>query len=255
MNLTFIGTSSGRTVTDRFHSSVLVKTNKHQLLIDAGDGVSKAFLKLGLDYNSVDTIIISHFHPDHVSGLPMLLNQMKLTGRNKNLTVYVQENLKEDLLKLLHINLVYLARLDFLCEIIPFSFDEELHLAESLGVLPRQNQHLSKSKLPQGFESIELNSASFLINAEDKQIIYTADIGAKEDLYLFGSVKPDYFIIDSQHIDFEHIYNLHKENGYNNILLTHINIETEKTLLQTLNKLPSEEKLNLRVAFDGLVLE
>lgn len=255
MNLTFIGTSSGRTVTDRFHSSILIKSDNHQLLIDAGDGVSKAFFQLGLNYNSVDSIIISHFHPDHVSGLPMLLNQMKLTCRTEKLTVYVQQDLLENLKELLHLNLIYLEQLEFHCEITPFQFDDEIQLSESLKIQPKQNQHLTKAKLPPGFESIVLNSASFLINVENKTVIYTADIGHKDDLFLFGSIKPDYYIVDSQHIDFEYIYKLHKEHGYQNILLTHINFETEHTLLKKLNELPSEEKLNLRVAFDGLVLE
>jgi ribonuclease BN (tRNA processing enzyme) len=255
MTITFIGTGSARTVIDRFHSAVLVKTEGHQMLVDAGDGVSKAFINLGADYNQIDSILLSHFHPDHVCGLPNFLNQMKLTGREKDLKIYVQERLAENLEQFLNINLVYLERLSFNCEINPFRFDEELVPSESLKILPKQNGHLTKSKLPEGYEEIELNSASFLISSNDKKVIYTADIGEKEDLFLFGQVKPDYYIVDSQHVEFEHIYNLHKEFGYKNILLTHIDFDTEHDLLNRLNQLPSEERLNLRVAFDGLVLE
>ena len=45
MQLTFIGTGSGRTSIDRFHSSLLFTVNDKNILIDAGDSISRAMLK------------------------------------------------------------------------------------------------------------------------------------------------------------------------------------------------------------------
>ena len=55
------------------------------------DSVSNPVLRLeqaGLDFNNLTDIIVTHFHPDHVSGLPLLLMDMWLMGRKKPLDIY-----------------------------------------------------------------------------------------------------------------------------------------------------------------------
>ncbi|MEO8398834.1 MAG: MBL fold metallo-hydrolase, partial [Ignavibacteriaceae bacterium] len=72
----FIGTGSGKTSLKRFHSSFLILNESYNLLVDTGDGISKALLLQNINYNSIDGILISHLHPDHYTGLPLLLVQM-----------------------------------------------------------------------------------------------------------------------------------------------------------------------------------
>ena len=66
--LKFIGTGSGKTSLNRFHSSFFIKTSNYNLLIDAGDGESKALLSQGIDFNTIDGILFTHLHPDHYTG-------------------------------------------------------------------------------------------------------------------------------------------------------------------------------------------
>jgi len=42
----------------------------------------------GIDPNSISDLILTHFHPDHISGLPSLLMNMWLMGRQKPLTIH-----------------------------------------------------------------------------------------------------------------------------------------------------------------------
>lgn len=61
---------------------------ERMLLIDS---VSNPILRLeeaGLDFNDLTDIIVTHFHPDHVSGVPLLLMDMWLMGRQKPLNIY-----------------------------------------------------------------------------------------------------------------------------------------------------------------------
>ena len=44
--------------------------------------------KAGLDFNDLTDLIVTHFHPDHVSGLPLLLMDMWLMGRRKPINIY-----------------------------------------------------------------------------------------------------------------------------------------------------------------------
>lgn len=55
------------------------------------DSVSNPILRLeqaGLDFNNLTDIIVTHFHPDHASGIPLLLMDMWLMGRQKPLNIY-----------------------------------------------------------------------------------------------------------------------------------------------------------------------
>ena len=68
------------------HMAVVGK--ERMVLIDC---VSNPILRLeeaGLDFNNLTDIIVTHFHPDHVSGLPLLLMDMWLLGRQKPLNIY-----------------------------------------------------------------------------------------------------------------------------------------------------------------------
>lgn len=55
------------------------------------DSVGNPLLRLnqaGMDVNQISDIIVTHFHPDHVSGLPLLLMDMWLLGRATPLNIH-----------------------------------------------------------------------------------------------------------------------------------------------------------------------
>lgn len=55
------------------------------------DSVSNPMVRLeqaGLDFNKLTDIIVTHFHPDHASGIPLLLMDMWLMGRQTPLNIY-----------------------------------------------------------------------------------------------------------------------------------------------------------------------
>lgn len=58
------------------------------VLVDCGSNPIARLRKVGIDYNNLTDIILTHFHPDHVLGVPILLNNMWLLGRQRALRVY-----------------------------------------------------------------------------------------------------------------------------------------------------------------------
>ena len=92
-SIVFVGTSSGKTSLKRFHSSLLVKSHSFNLLIDCGDGTSKALLSQGISIDLIDGILFSHLHPDHSAGFPSLIVQMKQLKRVKKLKIFCHKNL------------------------------------------------------------------------------------------------------------------------------------------------------------------
>lgn len=57
--------------------SLAVRDGRTLLLLDAGPGIMKQLVRAGLSIFDLDAVLLSHFHPDHVSDLTGLLFSMK----------------------------------------------------------------------------------------------------------------------------------------------------------------------------------
>ena len=60
----------------------------NSLLIDCGGDVFQRFLAAGLDASGLRGLIITHEHPDHIVGLPLLMVRLWLNGRSEPFPVY-----------------------------------------------------------------------------------------------------------------------------------------------------------------------
>ena len=86
--LIFLGTSNA--IADERHENthMVVVGNQRTVLIDCVDGTILRLKKVGVDFNRLSDLILTHFHPDHVSGVPQLLLNMRLLGRILPLRIY-----------------------------------------------------------------------------------------------------------------------------------------------------------------------
>lgn len=174
--------------------------NYYNLLIDAGDGISRALIKADINYNSINGILFSHLHPDHFSGLSALIVQMKLNKRNKPLEIYVYKNFVEEVENYLLICNLLAEKMDFEIIYKPFDNNRWFLINEKLKILPRENSHLSELKKYDQYSNRSFYSASFLFSYKNKKLMYTADIGNKNDLVLFSDFKLDILISEITHI-------------------------------------------------------
>lgn len=81
-------------------SSNAIPTEKHEnthmallgeerfVLIDCVSNPMVRLKKAGLNFNDLTDLILTHFHPDHVSGVPLLLQNMWQLGRTRALNIY-----------------------------------------------------------------------------------------------------------------------------------------------------------------------
>lgn len=65
----------------------MVRYQGHSVLIDCGEGTQIAVQKAGLSLKSVDKLLITHLHADHISGLPGLLLTMGNAGKTEPLSI------------------------------------------------------------------------------------------------------------------------------------------------------------------------
>src|SRR5262249_54140472 len=69
-----LGTRSGPTADlFRAQSSNVLITNGVAYVVDAGDGVSRRLIRLGVDFRNVENVFITHPHSDHTAGLGSLM--------------------------------------------------------------------------------------------------------------------------------------------------------------------------------------
>lgn len=88
LKVTLLGTGGTMPLKNRWLSSCLLSFNGHSVLIDCGEGTQIAMKEAGQRFKSVDVICITHFHADHLSGLPGFLLTMSNEGRSDPLTIF-----------------------------------------------------------------------------------------------------------------------------------------------------------------------
>ena len=98
--ITFLGTSSAIPTKTRNHMSVLVSYKNENILIDCGEGTQRQFRKANINPCQLTRLLITHFHGDHVFGLPGLFQTLGLNNYQKTLYIYGPKGTKEFIKKI-----------------------------------------------------------------------------------------------------------------------------------------------------------
>lgn len=88
MEVILLGTSSMVPTEDRNHSGALLSYKSENILIDCGEGTQRQIRKAKFSAMKITKILISHWHGDHVLGLPGLFLTLGTQGYDKELEIY-----------------------------------------------------------------------------------------------------------------------------------------------------------------------
>lgn len=83
-----LGSSNAVPSKDHENTHLVIIGNERTILVDCVSNPVVRLEQAGVDFNDLTDIVITHFHPDHVSGVPLLLMDMWLMGRTKPLNIY-----------------------------------------------------------------------------------------------------------------------------------------------------------------------
>ncbi len=85
--LTMLGTAA---IADVSHGNVylLLNSGDSNVLIDCGGNPTSRVMRTGLNFTELDGLIVTHYHPDHIYGVPILLMNLWLLGRRRAFPIY-----------------------------------------------------------------------------------------------------------------------------------------------------------------------
>ena len=107
-DLTILGSNSSYPSNGRMSTSQILSANRHLYMIDCGEGTQLQLTKYGISRNKIKAIFISHFHGDHLYGLPGLLTSYMHFDRKTPLSIYGPFGLKKYLNTVFEISEVHL---------------------------------------------------------------------------------------------------------------------------------------------------
>lgn len=89
IKVTLLGTGSPPPVMNRFGPSILVEAGGGKFLFDAGRGALQRLAQLGVRWQDVDGLFLTHLHSDHVVGFPDLWLTGWLVGAGRSRPLHV----------------------------------------------------------------------------------------------------------------------------------------------------------------------
>lgn len=87
LDICLLGTSGMMPLPGRWLTALMTRLNGSSLLIDCGEGTQIAIKEKGWSFHSIDVICFTHYHGDHISGLPGLLLSMGNAERTEPVTL------------------------------------------------------------------------------------------------------------------------------------------------------------------------
>ena len=171
MLITTLGTSHGDHTYCRFNSSTLFEIGEHMYLVDAGAPVNGLMIRAEKSFDRLNAVFITHMHDDHVGGLPGLIKSLRKLPRDGHdidvflpepgavpaLTAWLEAQHEPWPSPLVTVRVVHEGKI----------FDDGVLSVRAVGT-----QHLepAESGIPVSF--------SYVLEAEEKRIVYTGDLSA-----------------------------------------------------------------------------
>lgn len=249
MKFKFLGASDANPNNGNGQSGIILYTGNTNYLFDCGDGIAtKIWCDGDTNLNNIQAIFISHLDPDHTGGVFSLMHlfhqhikDLPLQERNKNIikffipskeaTCYIEK-------------LMPLMRMDdkntaYKKVVVPYEGTKIIYSDDNIIVSSFPTYHKTESH-------------GFIINAEGKKIVYTADI---KNPYVIQdyTLDSDLTIIECAHFKTEEITDALMDKKIRNLIVNHINKERYDDPLKLMDDLkPLLKSTNVFIAKDGM---
>ena len=103
LTVTLLGCGGTQPLPGRALSSLAVTAGGHSILIDCGEGTQVAARRWGVSVYKMDAVLLTHYHGDHIFGLPGLWQTMAAQGRTAPLLMAGPPGLEQLVRALLYV--------------------------------------------------------------------------------------------------------------------------------------------------------
>lgn len=121
LDICLLGTGGMMPLPKRHLTAMMARYNGHNILIDCGEGTQVAVRKKGWSFKEIDLILITHFHADHMGGLPGMLLSIANSGRTEPVSMAGPAGLE----KIVRNLCVITGRLPFLIHFIEIEEEQQ----------------------------------------------------------------------------------------------------------------------------------
>jgi ribonuclease Z len=87
-----LGTANAVSAENNENTHLLIQNGDRVILVDCVGSPVPRLARAGVELDQITDLLLTHFHPDHVSATPLLLMDMWLIGRTQPLTVHGLEH-------------------------------------------------------------------------------------------------------------------------------------------------------------------
>ena len=172
MRLTTIGTGTAAPTAGRVQSAHLIETSNVRLLMDCGSGAVGRMADLGIPWQEITHVAITHFHADHVVDIPTLLYAWRygqLPPRSRGITIVGPAGTLRMLSSFAGVFGAGLLDLGFPISVHELAPGGRLDIADDVAI--------ESLKVPHTDESV-----AYSIERGRRRIVYTGDTGPDESL-------------------------------------------------------------------------
>lgn len=220
--LTCFGVGDGWPCANRNHAAFLYRFGKTSLLVDCGEPVDGCLKASGAGYDSIDGILISHLHSDHIGGFFMLMQGFWLEQRRRTLPVFLPGGAIHPLRGMLNAMLLFDELLNFRLELSRLTARRSVSIGEAR-VTPFRTTHLAQ--MHERFGKIhhsDFSAFSFLIEANGKRVAHSADLGSPTDLEPLFHKPLDLLVCEVAHFPPQELFLYLRGRVINRIVFVHL---------------------------------
>lgn len=251
-SIIFTGTSSGYPSKVRACSSFIINHNKKLYQFDAGEGFCNSALKYRIDTDNISRIIISHLHPDHITGLFLELQMMYLDKRTRPLAVYVPGEAITGLKKAVEMFYLFSDKFPFRLSIKSIK-PGAVYRGHDLTVTAYPNEHLLNNEKFIKNRSNKMQSYSFIIRPAKGKILYSGDLRSGDEIADLMK-NADMVISEGMHVDYAMLFDLARRYKVKKLVLTHLPDDIFRRPEKLLNAAAKCRFNGLVIARDGMSL-
>jgi ribonuclease Z len=155
---------------------MVLRSEESSILIDCGGSPLQRLQRAGIDLKNLDSLIVTHHHPDHIYGVPALLLGLWLLGREK-FQIFGPKRSVSALASIMDA----LEWQDWPCT-MPVAFNE-VEMDEGYTIIETEYFHITSSPVVHLLPTIAIRITS---KATGKSIVYSSDTEPCESLVRLG---------------------------------------------------------------------